>query len=146
MSEFKAFIEKHRDWFLDFVRMFIGVVLILKGIFFLNDMSAIMEATNQEFQSELSTGWAYGTLAHFIILAHIVGGAFLTIGLLTRVVIPFQFPILLIAAVAAPISKVYFRGSAPFEAAMLIVFLILLLLFGDGRLSVDYYLERKKNR
>lgn len=146
MSHYQEFVEKHRDWFLDFVRIFIGLVLILKGITFLNDMSTLMQATNTEFQTQAGMGWGYATLAHFIIFAHILGGAFLTLGFLTRIVIPFQFPTLFIAAMSGPISKIYFKATSPFESAMLIVLLIMLLLWGDGRISIDYYLQNKKMR
>ena len=146
MSELTTQIERHRDWFVDFVRIYLGIVLILKGILFLDDMPALMEVANQEFETFAGTGFAYGTLAHFIIFANILGGVFLSIGLLTRIVVPFQLPVLLIAVMAAPLSKVYFKGGSPFEFSMLLVLLLGIFIYGGGRISVDYYLEKKRGK
>jgi len=146
MNDFTHFVSKHRDWFIDFVRIFLGIVLIVKGVGFLQDMATIMSAANPEFQNEAHAGLAYGTLAHFIIFANILGGVFLIIGFLTRIVIPFQFPIFFLGLFVGPFRKVYLMGGSPLEYVMIVVLLILVLLWGDGRLSVDFYLEHKKSR
>lgn len=145
MNTMEVWLEKHRDWFIDFVRIYLGIVLILKGIYFLDDMQSLMATTGQDFDTVAGYGYAYATLAHFIIFAHILGGISISIGFLTRVVIPFQLPILLIAMASGPLSKVYFRGGSPFEFSMLVVLLLGIFIYGAGRLSVDYYLFQKKN-
>ncbi|PKL30773.1 MAG: hypothetical protein CVV45_15990 [Spirochaetae bacterium HGW-Spirochaetae-10] len=144
MSEFTFWIEKHRDWFIEFLRMFLGVVLIMKGVYFLQDMSTFLTASPHNFESTTGTGWAYGTLAHVIIFANILGGAAVMIGFLTRIAIPVQLPALLVVALSGPMQQIYFKGGSPFEMWLLIVMLVLLMFYGPGRLSVDYYVFRKR--
>lgn len=144
MSEFSFWVEKHRDWFIEFLRMFLGVVLILKGVLFLQDMAALMAASPHHFESQQGLAWAYGTLAHGIIFANILGGTAVAIGFLTRIAIPVQFPVLLIVAVTGPVKDIYFKGGSPFEMVLLIVLLVLMMFYGPGRLSVDYYVFRKR--
>ena len=140
MYSLKVWVETHRDWFIEFIRIFIGLVLILKGIMFLDEMGKMVP---YDFKTEAGMGWAYANLAHFIIFANIIGGIFIMIGLLTRVVIPFQFPVLLIAGLVAPLHEVYFKGGSPFEVWMLIVLLVLMMLYGSGRISVDHYIRMR---
>lgn len=146
MNEFTRWVTRHRDWFIDFVRIFVGFVLIIKGVNFLEEMPKILDSTNPEFQSKFAEGWAFGTLAHFIIFAYILGGIFLVMGFLTRIVIPFQYPVLLLGLFVAPVQQIYLKNSSSTEYFMLIVLLTLVLLWGDGRLSVDYYLEHKRHQ
>jgi len=144
MSEFTFWIEKHRDWFIEFLRMFLGVVLIMKGVYFLQDMSTFLAASPHNLETTTGTGWAYGTLAHVIIFANILGGAAVMIGFLTRIAIPVQLPVLLVVALSGPMQQIYFKGGSPFEMWLLIVMLVLLMFYGPGRLSVDYYVFRKR--
>lgn len=143
MSKVEGAIKLHRDWYIDFVRIFLGLVLILKGIFFLNDMEVLMNLAGQEFESFKDYGLAYGTLAHVIIFINVLGGGAVMLGFLTRLAIPAQFPILLIALFSGPIKKVYFGGTM-MELAMMLVLLIGIMVYGSGQFSVDYYLRMKR--
>lgn len=144
MSQVEGSISLHRDWFIDFARILLGIVLILKGIYFLQDMGSLMQLSPKEFETELGSGWAYGTLAHFIIFVHILGGVAVAVGFLTRLVIPIQFPVILIALFAPPLAKIYFPAGTATELLMLVVLMAGIMVYGSGRISIDYYLRNKK--
>ncbi len=146
MSKAEGAISLHRDWFIDFARIFLGLILILKGIYFLNGMESLMSLSGGEFANNTDFGLAYGTLAHFIIFVHILGGVAVVVGLLTRAVIPVQFPVLIIAMLSGPIAKVYMPGGSPTEILMLIFLLTGIMIYGSGRFSLDYYLRGKRDK
>jgi len=89
-------------------------------------------------------------IAHYVIPAHLVGGALLAVGLLTRFAAILQLPILLGAVfyVYAP-QVVAFRMSSveprqSLELAAMVLFLLALVaVFGAGRLSLDNWLARR---
>jgi uncharacterized membrane protein YphA (DoxX/SURF4 family) len=85
-------------------------------------------------------------MAHYIVPVHIIGGALLAIGLLTRISALVQIPILLGAVLYVYLPKaMYFEPRQSLEFAALVLFLLCLVVaYGSGRLSVDYALTRKK--
>ncbi len=143
MSKAESAITVHRDWFIDFARIVVGMILIVKGIAFLSQMETLMEVTGAQFETFKGYGLAYGTLAHLIIFANILGGVAVMIGFLTRMVIPVQFPVILIALISEPIRQVYFGGTMT-EPFMLLLLLTGILVYGSGQISVDYYIRQKK--
>jgi uncharacterized membrane protein YphA (DoxX/SURF4 family) len=84
-----------------------------------------------------------GLLAHYIVFAHLVGGALIAAGLLTRLACLVQIPVL--------IGAVFFINSsagilAPYDVLWLSVIVLLLLVFfliaGSGPLSVDRQMKK----
>jgi uncharacterized membrane protein YphA (DoxX/SURF4 family) len=101
-------------------------------------------------QSSGDTFIAPGMIAHYVIPAHLVGGALLAAGLLTRFAAILQLPVLLGAVfyVYAP-QVIAFRMTSveprqSLELAALVLFLLALVaVFGAGRLSMDHWLARR---
>lgn len=84
--------DTHHPKWLDFIRMLLGIFLFIRGVLFINNMdqlSALM--TKSEFLGSMSLG----VLAHYVVFAHIVGGALVPFGLLTRLACLVQIPVLL---------------------------------------------------
>lgn len=132
--------DTHHPKWLDIIRVVLGVFLTLKGIDFINHMDRLIELmTQSKFLGSLSLG----LLAHYIVFAHLVGGALITAGLLTRLACLVQIPIL--------IGAVFFINSsagilAPYDALWLsVIVLLLLVLFliaGSGPFSVDEQMKK----
>ncbi len=137
MKQFADWLSAHGDWAIEFVRAYLGALLIWRGFYFLENTGQFLELLNAQ-----ETPMAAFFFAHYVMFAHIIGGAMLAIGLLTRVVAAFQAPILLGA-----VFILYARGaaSAPgseFEYALLVLGLLAMYVFyGGGRLSVDHVID-----
>lgn len=136
--------DAHHPKWLDFIRMLLGVFLFLKGIAFINNMStltAMMERSG--FLGSLSLG----VLAHYVVFAHLLGGAMIAVGLLTRLAALVQIPILLGAVIfinsdggiLAPHNELWL-------SILVLVLLIAFLVGGSGPLSMDEQMKKQSIR
>ncbi|MFN7139758.1 MAG: DoxX family protein [Limisphaerales bacterium] len=133
----RAWIEANADLGLDLVRAYLGIALMLKGLFFLWNRGELIG-----LMGETATLWfAPAIMAHYIILAHLVGGFLLAVGLFTRAAALVQIPILLGAVFWVTAPRMISLGMrADLEFAALTLFLLLIIfLYGAGRWSLDYY-------
>ena len=144
VSNIRTWAETHQDLFLDLVRIYLGVALFVKGIWFIMNRDELLRLLQS------SGDLAPGMIAHYVIPAHLVGGALLAVGLLTRFAAILNLPVLLGAVfyVYAP-QVVAFRMTSveprqSLELAALVLFLLgLVAVFGAGRLSLDNWLARR---
>jgi putative oxidoreductase len=142
MKTLFAWLEEHKDWTVEFLRMYLGLVLILKGIYFIRDMDQLLALIGLS-----ASIWVGGLFAHYIVLAHLLGGLFVILGLITRYAVAAQLPILAGAVVIAYLREGWMAQTSNFEFTSLVFLLLVLFLFyGGGRLSVDYLLEHARNR
>lgn len=137
----KAWLRAHEDLFIDLVRIYLGCGLVVKAIFLMNHR----EYLNQMI-SESDVAWIAGSVvAHYVILAHMFGGAMLALGIATRLAAFAQLPILLGAIFSLYLPR--FATVEPrqyLEYAGLVAFLLMLFgVFGAGRFSIDYLASRK---
>jgi len=142
IHHYREWAEAHRDIFLDLVRIYLGIGLFIKGLFFISHGDYLMKLV--EDSGDLFI--APATIAHYVIPVHILGGLLLALGLLTRVATLVQLPVLLGAMfwVYLPrIMAVEPRQNLEFSALVLFL-MILILIFGAGRWSVDHYLSRRR--
>src|SRR5215469_4238466 len=84
--------DAHHPKWLDLLRITLGLFLCFKGIEFLNNMSSML--------SMLTNKMSFGScslvmLSNYIAFAHLLGGALLALGMLTRFACLIQIPILL---------------------------------------------------
>ena len=124
---------------LDILRVALGISLLLKGLYFLNNMNVLFENV-----SMASSGNDF-VIAHIIIAAHIVGGVCLAIGLLTRFMAAINIPILLgaLMLVHAPGNN---TSPTEFEAAFITFTLLCVsLYFGSSKRSVDYLINHDED-
>lgn len=136
-------IKTHENDFFDFVRIYLGIGLFVKAIYFMlhrDYLFALMQ--------DAGTLWfAPAVVIHYVIPAHLIGGFLLTIGLLTRLAALAQIPILVGAVFYIHLPKmVSMEPRQNLEFSALVLFLIVLIfLRGAGRYSVDWHLSEKKN-
>jgi putative oxidoreductase len=137
-------IKVHGDLFIDLVRIYLGVGLFFKGVYFASHTDALVSLMERSG----NLWFASGMIAHFVIMAHLVGGFFLAIGLITRGAALVQVPVLATAAFFVYLPKMFgaIEMRENFEFTALILFLLILIsIYGAGRWSVDFYLARKEN-
>ncbi len=116
----------------DLIRIFLGVVLFVRGILFLSDMGQMSEIINRT-----QLDW----VAYYVVFAHIVGGFLLAIGLYTRLAALIQLPVLVGAVILVHVREGLMSENQSLELAVLV--LVILLVFfaiGAGKFSVDYKL------
>src|SRR4051812_46799377 len=87
IHDLDSWAQNHFDYFLDAVRIYLGVGLFFKGISFL---------THHEMLAGLN-GAALASLAPVVPYVHIIGGALLAIGFLPRIAAIVNIPILFAA-------------------------------------------------
>lgn len=140
MDRIKLWTETHSDLFIDLVRIYLGTGLFVKAIWFMTHRDFLMNT----IEGSDNLWFAPAALAHYVIMAHLVGGFLLAIGLLTRVAALFQIPILLGAVFYVYLPKIVtLEPRQNLEFAALVLFLtVLVAVRGAGRCSLDYYLSR----
>ena len=133
----EAWIAENRDVFFDLMRIYLGIGLFVKGIQFTWDDGYISNLLLQSGRLQvLSTA-----IAHYIPIAHIGGGLLLAMGFMTRTAVLFQLPILAGAVFLIHMQEGLFTRGQNLEFTALVLFLLLLILVhGPGRWSVDHHL------
>ena len=142
LHQCRRWAEAHTDAFIDLVRIYLGVGLIVKGIFFMLHRDYLLKLLEDSGNLAI----APVTIVHYVIPAHIFGGLLLALGLLTRVAALAQLPILIGAMFWVYLPKamaVEPRQNLEFSALVLFL-MLLIVIFGPGRLSVDHYLSRRQ--
>jgi putative oxidoreductase len=144
MEHTNHWIKIHGDWFLDLIRIYLGIGLFWKGVYFASHTSELTR-----LMEESGNLWfASGAIGHAVIFAHLVGGFFLAIGLITRLAALVQVPVLAMAAFYVHLPKAFsaMESRQNFEFTALVLFLLVMIsIYGAGRWSVDYVLARREN-
>ena len=136
-------IHRKPDYLMDALRMYLGGIFMLKGVLFMSNQGYLLEMIEG---GPLSSFAGAAILSHYVILAHLVGGFFLLIGLLTRLSALAQLPALLgaIFFVHLPNIKVLGEFQSLEYALLVFVLTVMYALFGAGRISVDAKLFEEK--
>lgn len=142
-AQCKQWVRDHADIMIDLIRIYLGLGLIFKGVYFTGHSGYLLQLMDE------STGKALVTtaMAHYVIPAHLFGGLLLVVGLVTRAAALAQIPILVYAVFFIYLPKmvnVEPRQSLEFTALVLFLMCIIFV-FGAGRLSVDHLLFRRKS-
>jgi uncharacterized membrane protein YphA (DoxX/SURF4 family) len=146
VKEYKSWLDTHPSVLLlmDLIRIYIGIALFFKGIYFMQHREELLKLMN-----DAGSSWfAPAVVAHYIIPAHLFGGLMLTLGLLTRFAAAAQLPILLGAVFYVHMPKfslMIVEGAQrqSLELAALVLFLtVLVFIHGPGRLSLDYAIRK----
>lgn len=142
MQRFLNWFEERKDWAIEFLRMVLGIMLFLKGFSFMRNMDQLLDLVGLS-----TTLWVAGVFAHYIVFAHLLGGIFLTIGLITRVVALIQLPIVFGGIIALFLKFGWSDSSDSLVyTALVFMLLVMYLFYGGGRLSADYFLSRNQGQ
>ena len=135
--------ESHHSKWLDIVRVALGAFLCFKGISFLSNMSALIGLLTS---SNMGSGsFALVLIGQFIVIAHLLGGFFIMIGLHTRLACLSQMPILIGAIFLLRFSGRDNIGSDDLILSIVILaLLIVFLIMGNGPWSYDKMFKEEK--
>lgn len=135
-----AWFKENRDMWIEALRIYLGLGLMLKGLQFIFNQKLA-----EEIAGEVGIPFFQFLSMHVVILVHLAGGFLLAIGLLTRVAALIQIPILIGAIFFVHLRQGLFQKSQDLEYVILVLFLLVVFVgYGGGRLSVDYLLERRR--
>lgn len=133
MHKIEHWADTHHPLWMDGLRIALGLFLLIKGIIFISDTEALMA----QMQSS-NIAFASMAMAHYIGFAHMIGGLFIALGVLTRLFTLLQIPIL-IGAVFFVNRQGFFSAAYNLEFWISLVVLMLLIVFtvyGNGILSI----------
>jgi putative oxidoreductase len=132
--------DNHHPMVFDIVRIALGIFLLLKGLAFMESSAYLKDLIENQHVVSFSPGLLMAIVA-YVTFAHLVGGALIAMGTLTRLASIIQIPIVL----AAVFLTDFFLSPINSMAWPSIVALALLVLFtiiGSGPLSLDKYLSK----
>jgi uncharacterized membrane protein YphA (DoxX/SURF4 family) len=141
INRVRPWVEHHTDIVFDMVRIYLGLGLALKAVFYMSHNDELMKMMDALGPAQIFPA----AMAHYVILAHLTGGILLALGLLTRVAALAQIPILFVALFYLYLPKMMMlepRQNLEFSALVLFL-LCLFAVFGAGRWSVDHLLSKK---
>jgi NNP family nitrate/nitrite transporter-like MFS transporter len=119
---------------MDALRVYLGIALMIKGIYFIVDMAALEDQLGEFGKGQTVIAWG-------VVCAHAVGGASLALGFVTRAVAAINAAVLLGAVVLAGIGAAAGGGlftNVDFQFTSFVFFALLLVTWqGAGPLSLD---------
>ncbi len=130
--------DTHHPAWTDALRIMLGVVLVLKGISFISDTTYLTQLVGG-LHFDL---WSVMAV-HYVAFAHLMGGFLILVGCMTRLMVLFQLPILIGAVFFVNISRGFSALNSELWLSLIVLTLLLLfLVIGSGRFSVDEYLKQ----
>ena len=140
LENIEQWADTHHPRWIDFIRMALGLFIFYKGVIFISDKSSLMNMMNN-----VDTALFNMAMVHYVAFAHLFGGVLIAMGLLTRIAIVFQLPILLVAVFLVNINMGFFSvaNNLEFEISLLVlILLVVFLIYGSGKFSIDEYMKR----
>ncbi|MDR5590844.1 DoxX family protein [Christiangramia sp. SM2212] len=124
----------HTYYWLDLLRVALGVFFFIKGVNFISQTETLVELIDP------LKGFA-GTMlvVHYVASVHLVGGILIAFGLLTRWALIVQIPIL-IGAILINFFGVM-QASNLILALVVSAFTIFFIFYGSGKHSADYMMK-----
>lgn len=123
---------------MDYLRIALGIIILAKGISFVNDREAVRSLIEQtHFQLSI---WG---AVHYVVFTHLVGGIFIILGFQTRLACILLLPVLVGAVFFVNIT--YGFGFLNSELWLSVIVLLLLMVFmirGSGNYSLDRMMNK----
>ncbi len=139
-QRFTDYCEGNREIWFELIRIYLGIALFARGLYIF--FPGGREVLHGFLESMGGGGWFAAVFwGHFVIMAHLCGGLFLAVGLLTRLAALVQIPILVGAVLFVHWQDGLFAMGQSLELAALVLFLLIVVFFhGPGIWSLDHYL------
>ncbi|MFB5945031.1 DoxX family protein [Albibacterium profundi] len=135
--------DTHHPQWLDILRIALGIFIFIKGVLFIADTNSVLRLLEDTaFQPN---AWA---IIHYVAFAHLVGGIFIAFGLLTRIFVVFQLPILIGAVFFVNLTNGLSYLNSELWVSVLVLILLLVFLVvgsGSGTYSTDGLIKRRRS-
>jgi putative oxidoreductase len=141
IQKLQSYGDMHHSKWLDILRMMLGLILISKGIYYISNndvLDSILKSGNFPMSNLI--------IVHYVAFAHLLGGILILLGLVTRIAIVFQIPVLLGAIIFVHAQEgLLSGGNTNLWFAILVLFLLIFFfIYGSGPWSVDALLEKNR--
>jgi uncharacterized membrane protein YphA (DoxX/SURF4 family) len=140
LHQIEHWADNHHPKWIDFVRVSLGLFILYKGILFISNTEGLMNLIG-----EMDLGFFHMALAHYVAFAHLVGGILIALGLLTRLAVVVQLPILIGAVFFVNMDSRFLTVTNNVEfmiSLIVLVFLLVFLVFGSGKFSIDTLMKK----
>lgn len=135
LSDLLRRLEARRELVLDVLRVYLGAGLFFRGLALLGTHNGVRQLAGGVAPNVSFTG-----IALYVIVAHILGGALMLVGLYTRLAALVQLPVLLGTVFLVHWQDGLLSANQSLEFSALVLFLLLVVaVFGSGRWSLDAY-------
>lgn len=130
-----SWTTSHHPIALELIRVLLGVVIFLKGLYFISHTEELQFILrNSKFP------WLSFAIAHYVALAHLAGGILIAMGMFTRLAIAFQLPILLGAVLFVHTGSGFYSNNPDFALSIAVLTgLVFYFFYGGGYYSVDRF-------
>jgi putative oxidoreductase len=135
IKKLNKWTNSHNPFFLlDILRWFLGGFLFFKGINFMTDSQYLLDiiSPNKDFFASM-------IIYQYVTMVQLGGGLLIIFGLLTRISVSVQIPIL-IGAVAVNFLFVM-NSQNLIEASVILLLSLFFIIAGSGKHSADYNLK-----
>ena len=122
----------------DYLRIFLGLIIFAKGVSFINDREAVQQLIEQtNFQLSI---WG---AVHYVVFTHIVGGLFIILGFQTRLACILLIPVLISAVFFVNITNGFsFLNSELWLSILVLCLLIVFSISGSGNFSLHKMMNK----
>jgi len=135
--------DNHHPQYLDIIRIALGVFLFLKGLGFMDNTAYLRSMI--ENQSDITVPpELLMALVYYVTYVQMVGGILIAIGMLTRFSALMQIPVVFGAVFFINILQSPFNSDL-LSSVIALIFLVVFMIIGSGKLSLEKYLERCNN-
>jgi uncharacterized membrane protein YphA (DoxX/SURF4 family) len=142
LDSFRQYVDVHHPLWIDVIRMFLGIAIFIKGIFFIHNSDALLEI----MQNSRIRGWTF-IVEHQVAFTYLVGGILIAMGLLTRVAIAFCLVVFFGSIFCCLTNTGFFSVYSDLVFSIIVfVLLIFFMIWGPGKFSVDAYMRAHKDK
>ena len=131
--------DSHHPRFLDIIRVALGIFLLLKGLGFMENSAYLKSLIESQPDIPVSSGGLMA-LVYYVTFVHLVGGALIALGIMTRLSSLLQIPIVFGAVFFVNVLQSPFNTDLVSSIAALIL-LVVFTVIGSGKWSLERYLE-----
>jgi putative oxidoreductase len=139
----ESWADRHHPKWIDILRVVLGIIFIIKGVALIEHREQVimmMEKSNLDL-------FTFSLSSQYVIAFDLAGGLFIAIGLLTRLIVLFQLPIVILSIIFIDYHQNLFALNSELGYLILILALVIFFLFyGSGTISVDNYLSKRKEK
>ncbi len=137
IKKLNKWANAHTSYPVDLLRVGLGIFLFIKGTMFITNSEYLLYIL-----SPLNNFGGGMLIIHYVAFAHLVGGILIAVGLLTRLSILVQLPIIFGAVLINFIGIMNVTNLI--EATICILLCFFFLFFGSGKNSADYYFKMEQ--
>ena len=134
-----ALEDRYPVYFL-ILRVALGMILAIRGIYFLTAIQPLYSVIKESRLGELNMDMS---LALIVCWVHTLGGTFIILGLLTRISVWAQIPIVLGAVIFINLNSNLPHTFQDLLLSLLVLMLLLVFaITGGGKISMDNYSKK----